>query len=103
MSVAFLQRQAERGAQGLLAATEENAAVNFPGAVKRGKFVVQQSRPQHETAGGQILFRSRPLGRAGFEHRLQHEASLSPARGAGNVSLKTRRQKIRLACCENCC
>ena len=39
--VAFFQRDADRRAQGFLAASEKDAAVDFAGAVKRGEFVVQ--------------------------------------------------------------
>ena len=50
----FLQRDADGGAQGFLAAAEKNAAVDFAGAVKRGEFVVQQPRPQHEAIRGEV-------------------------------------------------
>ena len=52
--VGFFEGNAEGGAQGFLPATEKNAAVNLAGAVKRGKFVVQQPRPHHEAESGEV-------------------------------------------------
>src|SRR6266404_3400281 len=46
--VSFMQRQANRGAQGFLAAPEEHAAMDFAHAIKTGEFVIQKPRQQHE-------------------------------------------------------
>ena len=55
--VAFFQGQTDGNAQGLLAAAEKNAAVDFPGAVKRGELVVQHARQQHDSGRRQGRFR----------------------------------------------
>ena len=66
-NIGFFERHADGGAQGFLAAAEKNAAVDFAGAVKRGEFVIQQPRPQHEAESGELS----PRG----QHRLsQREA-----------------------------
>src|ERR1700722_3957756 len=52
--VAFLEGNTEGGTEGFLAASEENATVDFTGAIKRGKFIVEHTRQQHETKRRQI-------------------------------------------------
>ena len=86
--VALLQRDAGRRAQGFLAASEEDAAVDSAGTPKRREFVIQQPRQQHEAVGDQIRFteQSRVFRRARLEHRLQHGPILSPKLRASNVS-----------------
>ena len=88
--VALFEGQTGRDAQRLLSASEKNAAMDFPGAVKRGELVVQQARQQHEAIRGQMCVA--PSGsiahRFRVEHRLQHGGILSsPSRGS-NVSFK---------------
>jgi hypothetical protein len=73
---------ADGGAQSFLPATEENAALDFAGTVKRGIFIVQQPRPQHEAVGGKL----RPADGAGIGDGLQHGKSLSPTTQASNKS-----------------
>ena len=53
--IGFLERQANGHAQGFLPAAEEDAAVDFPGPIKRGELVIQQPRAQHATVGRQIF------------------------------------------------
>ena len=88
--VAFFQGQTDGNAQGLLAAAEKNAAVDFPGAVKRGELVVQHARQQHIAAGGKAGFaeHGRRFRPAGFLHRLEHGGILPARPRASNVSFK---------------
>jgi hypothetical protein len=90
-NIVFSQAHARRRAQGLLAATQKNAAVDFAGAVKRGKLVVQQPRPQHEAESGQMRLAD---GIGYFSPRLgnglQHGASLSRRALASNDSFSGR-------------
>jgi hypothetical protein len=64
--------------------------MDFPGAVKRGEFVVQQARQQHEAIRGQMCVA--PSGsiahRFRVEHRWQHGGILPFSQRASNVSFK---------------
>ena len=90
--IALFQRQADGHAQGLLPAANENAAMNFAGAVEAGEFVVQHARQQHETISGEmrVAQRGRVTHGVGVEHRLQHGGSLSPSSRASNISFQNR-------------
>jgi hypothetical protein len=61
--------------------------MDFAGAVKRGKLVVQKSRAQHEPVGGEMRF-SDHTRRAIFERGSQHEQSLSVEARTSNVSFR---------------
>ena len=89
--VAFFQGYADGGAQGFLAASQKNAAMDFPGAIKRGELVVQHARQQHEAEGGEagLAGRCRRLRPAGFMHRLQHGGIL-PAKSRAAMFLSGR-------------
>jgi hypothetical protein len=62
--------------------------VDFSGAIKRGEFVVEQAREQHEAIRGQLQVARRPglIHRFGVKHRLRHGGILSPSPRASNVS-----------------
>jgi hypothetical protein len=64
--------------------------VDFSGPVKRGEFVVQHARQQHEAEGGEadLAGRCRRL-RARFMHRLQHGGIL-PAKSRAAMFLSAR-------------
>ena len=47
--VALAQSQSGGDAQGFLAASEKNAAVNFAHAIKTGEFVIEDAREQHQS------------------------------------------------------
>ena len=85
--VGFIEMNADGGAQSFLTATEENAAVDFAGAVKRGEFVIQQPRPQHKAVSDPL----RLANRARPGDSLQHGKSLSPTAQASNKSFKDGR------------
>jgi hypothetical protein len=52
-NIAFLKVNADRDAKGLLSAAEENATMDFSGAVQARKFIVEQPCQQHEAVGSQ--------------------------------------------------
>jgi hypothetical protein len=89
--IAFPERNTDGRAQGFLTATKEHPAMDFAGAVKRGKLFVQQPRAQHETVRDQmpiasvfLLLRLRVGG------GLQHEGILTRAGNRGNDSFIPR-------------
>jgi hypothetical protein len=84
--ISFIEVNADGGAQGFLTATEENAAVDFAGAVKRGEFVIQQPRPQHEAVGDPL----RLANCARLGDSLQHGGSLSPPTQTSNNSFRRK-------------
>ena len=90
--IGFLQRNANRGAEGFLAATKKDAAMDFSSAIKRGKFLIQQPRPQHKAEGGQL----RRANSGWLGDSLQHGESLSPRVRSGNDSFGDSKKK-RLA------
>jgi hypothetical protein len=63
--------------------------MDFAGAVKRGKFVVQQPRPQHAAEGGEVGLAD-GLGSPGAKlvDGLQHGESLSFKAKASNDSFR---------------
>ena len=79
-NIGFRKRNPDGRAQGLLAASQKNAAVNFSGTIKRGKLVIQQAGAQHEAIRGEhcVTRGRRFVRRAGINHRLKHGGILSP-------------------------
>jgi hypothetical protein len=82
--VSFVEVNADGRAQGFLTPPEKNAAVDFTGAIKRGEFVVQQPRPQHEAVGRPL----RLANAASLGDSLQHGQSLSLTAQASNKSFR---------------
>ena len=68
--IALVQRQSDRNAQGFLAAAEENAAVDLPGAVKAGQFLLRNPGQQHEPKSPPTEFSE---GSVNIGHCLRHE------------------------------
>jgi hypothetical protein len=60
--IALPERQAARGADGLLATAEVDAADDHAAAVERAEFVLENSRLQHDAEGFEILGMRRSFG-----------------------------------------
>src|SRR5580658_4067132 len=54
-NIPLAQGQSQGNAQRLLAAAEENAALNFARAVEAGHFLIQHPGQEHEAKGPQIV------------------------------------------------
>src|SRR5688572_10505722 len=92
-NIGFAQGESGGDAQSFLAASEEDAAVNFSRTVKAGELVIQNTGQEHEPAGAEIQITrgSNITQRFRLQSRLNHGNIFATSRRARNVSFRATR------------